>query len=130
MDKPQEIIRFACLALAASVINAAATIGFVKAGQTGTIGAVAGVLIVLALVLWVARGRSMIARVVLTIWLAFGIGVSLAAYGLMLIGHRDARVDAIVHVLSLVTVLFNCAALYFLWSQPATAWLQKRADIS
>ena len=130
MDRPQQIFRFAGLALAASLINALSTVAFLNAGPAGLIGSTIGFAIVAALVFWVWRGRSALGRLALTVWLAFGVGASLAGFGLMLFSAHAVELGKSVHVLGMIAVMLNLGALACLWSRPATAWLQKQARVS
>jgi len=130
MERPQQIFRFAGLALAASLINALSTVAFLNAGPAGLIGSAIGFGIVAALVAWIWRGQSLLGRLALTIWLAFGVGASLAGFGLMLFSDHAVELRKGVHVLGMIAVLLNLGALAYLWSGPATAWLQKEARAS
>jgi hypothetical protein len=127
VDRPQEIERFATMAVLACVVNAVATLHMMGLAPRAVAGALLGVAIVVGLVLWVRQRRSVIGRVVVTIWLAFLTGAALASYAILLAQHRASLMSPTVHVLSLITILSDCFALYFLWTKPASAWL-KRAD--
>ena len=128
MDRPREISRFAGLALAACLINVGSTLMVLDFAQKGLVATGIGALIAIGLILWVVLLRSLIGRVVLTIWLGFGVGAGLAGYAMILLAHQAVAMSPLVHALSLVTLALNCVALYFLWSRPATAWLQTPAD--
>jgi len=128
MDRPREIGRFAALALAACLINVVSTLLAVNFAPKGILAAGIGASIAIGLILWVALGRSLVGRIVLTIWLAFGIGAGLASYVLILIAHRIGAMSPEVHGLSLVTILLNCIALFFLWQRGSTAWLQAKSS--
>ena len=127
MEKPQEIDRFAGMAVLACLVNAVATMLVAQLAPRAVFGGLIGAAIVIGLVLWVRLGRSAIGRVVVTIWLAFITGAALASYVFLLVQHRTSLMSPTVHVLSLITILSNCFALYFLWTKAAGAWL-KRAD--
>jgi hypothetical protein len=129
MERPQEIVRFAALAVVASLINFVATSLLTHFASRGLVGAAIGVAIIVGLVSWVVRGRSAVGRAALTIWLAFGVGSSLASYVFLLVTHHANVMSPSVQTLSLITILANCVALIFLWSRASTAWLQKRTDL-
>jgi len=126
MEKPQQIIRFATLAIVASLINFAATALVTQFTPRGLIGASISVVIIVGLVAWIVKGRSAAGRLVLTAWLAFGIGASLASYVYLLITHHTDLMSPSVQTLSLLTTVANCFAVAFLWSGASTAWLQKQ----
>jgi hypothetical protein len=130
MDRPQEISRFAALAAVACLVNASATLLLMDFNLRAGAGSALGVAIVLGLVAWVVLARSLIARTILTIWLAFVTGAGIASYGVLLVQQRISVMSPTIHVLSLVTILANIFALYFLWTAPSTAWLERRADAS
>ena len=130
MEKPQEIIRFGTLSAIACLVNGSATLLLVHFNLRGAVGALVSVAIIVALIGWVLAGRSAIARMVTTIWLAFITGAALASYAIMLVQHRTASMSPTIHVLSLITIVANLFALYFLWTAASTAWLQNRADAS
>ena len=130
MDRPREINRFAWLALAACLINVGATVMVLDFAKKGLLATAVGATIAVGLILWVARWRSPIGRVVLTIWLGFGIGAGLAGYAMILLAHHAVTMSPVVHALSLVTLALNCGALVYLWSRAASLWLQKQADAS
>jgi len=130
MDRPRDIGRFAVLAAIACLVNAGATLLLVDFNLRAGAGSALGVAIVLGLVAWVVLARSLIARVILTIWLAFLTGAGIASYGLLIAQHRTSVMNPAVHALSLVTILANILALYFLWTAASTAWLQRQADAS
>ena len=130
MERPQEIIRFAVLAAVACLVNAGATLLLVDFNLRAGAGSALGVAIVLGLVAWVVLARSPVARVVLTIWLAFLTGAAIASYIVLIVQHRVAVMNPTIHVLSLITILANIFALYFLWTAASTTWLQKQADAS
>jgi uncharacterized membrane protein len=115
------------MAVLACLVNAVATLRMMGFAPRAVAGALLGVAIVVGLVLWVRQRRSVICRVVVTIWLAFLTGAALASYAVLLAQHRAPLMSPAVHVLSLITILSNCFALYFLWTRPASAWLE-RAD--
>ena len=125
MEKPQEIDRFATLAVLASLVNAIATMLVAHLAPRAVFGGLIGMVIVIGLVLWVRLGRSAIGRVVVTIWLAFITGAALASYAFLLVQHRVSLMSPTVHVLSLITILSDCFALYFLWTTPVSAWLSR-----
>ena len=130
MDRPQEISRFAALAAVACLVNASATLLLMDFNLRAGAGSALGVAIVLGLVAWVVLARSLIARVILTIWLAFLTGAGIASYAILIVQHRISVMNPTIHVLSLITILANIFALYFLWTAASTAWLQKEADAS
>jgi len=130
MDRPQEISRFAALAAVACLVNASATLLLMDFNLRAGAGSALGVAIVLGLVAWVVLARSLIARVILTIWLAFLTGAGIASYAILIVQHRISVMNPTIHVLSLITILANIFALYFLWTAASTAWLQKQADAS
>jgi len=130
MDRPRDISRFAALAAIACLVNAGATLLLVDFNLRAGAGSALGVAIVLGLVAWVVLARSLIARVILTIWLAFLTGAGIASYGLLIAQQRTSVMNPTIHALSLVTIVANILALYFLWTAASTAWLQKQADAS
>lgn len=125
MEKPREIDRFATMAVLACVVNAVATLHMVGLAPRAAAGASLGVAIVVGLALWVRQRRSVIGRVVVTIWLAFLTGAALASYAVLLVQHRASLMSPTVHVLSLITIVSNCFALYFLWTKAASAWISR-----
>jgi len=130
MEKPQQIIRFATFALVASLINFTATAVLTQFTTRGLVGAAIGVFIVVGLVAWIIKGRSAIGRLILTVWLAFGVGASLATYVYMLVAHHTDLMGPGVQTLSLVTTAANIAALIFLWSSASSEWLRKQPEPS
>jgi len=130
MERPQEIRRFAAFGIVACLVNAAATMLMMHFYLRAVAGAMVSVSIVVGLILWVLLGRSMIARVVVTIWLAFVTGSGIASYVILLALGRLATMAPGVHLSSLLTIMANIVALYFLWSPPSTAWLEKRTGNS
>jgi hypothetical protein len=130
MERPQQINRFATCAVLASLINFAGTSLLADGAARALIGAAMGVVLILGLVAWTVRGRSAIGRLALTIWLAFGIGASLASYAYLLATHMATIMSPGVQALSLLATVANIVALTFLWSRPATAWLQKQPEPS
>jgi len=128
MDKPQQIVRFATFGIVACAINAAATMMMMHFTLRAVAGAMVGVAIVTGLILWVLLGRSTIARLVVTIWLAFVTGSAIASYAILLVMGRLGTIAAGTHLSSLLTILANIFALYFLWSRPSTEWLEKRVS--
>jgi len=127
MDKPREIGRFAALALTACLINVFSTLLVLDFARKGWLATAMGAAIAIGLILWVVLGRSLVARLLLTIWLAFGIGAGLAGYAMILSTHNIAAMSPLVHAMSLITMVFNGAALFFLWKRASTAWLQVRS---
>ncbi len=125
MARPSEINRFATMAVLACLVNAVATLQVMGLAPRAVAGALLGVAIVVGLVLWVRQRRSAIGRVMATIWLAFLTGASLASYAVLLVQHRAFLMSPTVHVLSLITIVSNCFALYFLWTKAAGAWLNR-----
>ena len=130
MEKPQEISRFAILAVVASLTNSTATSVLTQFTTRGLVGAAVGVAIIVGLVVWIVKGRSAIGRLLLTVWLAFGVGASLASTAYLLIVHRTDVMGPAVQTMSLFTMMANCVALIFLWSRASTAWLQKQPEPS
>jgi hypothetical protein len=130
MERPQEIRRFAALAVVACLVNASATLLLMHFNLRAGAGSLIGVAIVVALVTWVLLGRSGIARLILTIWLAFVTGGALASYVVLIAQHRISVINPAVHALSLATIAANIFALYFLWAAASTTWLQKQVDAS
>ena len=128
MERPREINRFAALAVAACLLNGASTLIVFHFAQKGWLGSGLGAAITIGLILWVVLARGLISRVVITIWLAFGIGAGLTAYALMLHAHRLGAMSPMIHAMSLATILLNAVALFFLWKRASTAWLQTRAS--
>jgi len=128
MGRPAEIDRFAAIAVGGSLVNALATALAAHFATRALIAVPMGVVIVLGLVAWVMRGRSRVGRLALTVWLAFGLGATLASYVFLLVRHQTGLMSPAVQTLSLVTVVANCFALLFLWSRNATAWLQGSAE--
>lgn len=130
MNRPQEIGRFATFAVVASLINFAATLLLADFATRALIGAAMGAALVIVLMTWTVKGRSVIGRLVITVWLAFGIGGSLASYAYLLATHMAAIMSPGVQALSLLATVANIVALLFLWSPAATAWLQKQREPS
>lgn len=128
MDRPQEISRFAVLAVAACLVNASATLLLMDFNLRAGAGSLIGVAIVMGLVAWVLLARSAIARVILTIWLAFIAGAAIASYVVLIVQHRIWAMSMTVHVLSLITIAANVFALYFLWTARSTAWLNSGSE--
>lgn len=127
MQKPPAIIRFASLAAAACLINVVTTLIVLDFARKGWLGTGLGAAITLGLILWIVLGRSLIGRLILTIWLAFGIGAGLTAYVMMLYTHRLGAMSPMIHALSVATILLNGLALFFLWTRVSTAWMQTKA---
>jgi hypothetical protein len=123
MDRPREIRRFRMLALTACLINVATTLIVLNFAVGSLAGAAIGAAISIGLILWISRGRSLIGRVLLTIWLAIGIVGAVASYALILFSYHQTTMSPAVNGLSLISLALNCAALVFLWSRAATAWL-------
>jgi len=123
MERPQEIGRFAVIAVVACLVNASATLVLMDFNFRAAAGSGIGVAIVVGLVAWVLLARSAIARVILTIWLAFITGAAIASYVVLIVQHRIWAMNMMVHVLSLITIAANIFALYFLWTAHSTAWL-------
>jgi hypothetical protein len=130
MERPQEIGRFAATAVVACLVNASATLVLMDFNLRAAAGSGIGVAIVVGLVAWVVLARSLIARVILTIWLAFVTGAGIASYAVLLVQQRISVMNPTIHVLSLITILANIFALYFLWTAASTAWLERQADAS
>ncbi len=128
MERPPQIVRFAIIAVVASLTNFAATLLLTEFTTRALVMAAIGVALVLGLVIWTVKGRNPIGRLVLTIWLAFGIGGSLASFAYLLATHMTTIMSPGVQALSLLATLANIVALLFLWSPPATAWLQKQPE--
>jgi hypothetical protein len=130
MEKPQEISRFATMAVVACLVNAVASMRLMNFQLQPMAMSLAGAAILIGVILWVAIARSLIGRVVVTIWIAFVAGSGFATYVLLLTQSRLATLDPITHLLSLIAILADCFALYFLWAAPSTAWLQGKSDAS
>ena len=128
MERPREISRFASLAVAACLINVASTLIVLDFARRGWLGTGFGAAITIGLILWVVLGRGLMSRLLLTVWLAFGIGAGLTAYVMMLHAHRLGAMSPLIHAMSLATILLNIVALYFLWTRVSTAWLQAKAS--
>jgi hypothetical protein len=129
MGRPREINRFAAIAVGASMVNAFGTVSAAQFTTRALIAAPLGILIVAGLVGWIIQGRSRIGRLVLTVWLAFGLGATLASFLFLLVRHQTGLMSPVVQVVTLLTVIANCFALFFLWSHAATAWLQESAEM-
>jgi hypothetical protein len=130
MDKPQEIKRFATMAVIACLINTIANMRLMNFELWPVLISLAGMAALIGLILCVAIGRSAIARVVVTIWIAFVAGSGFATYALLLVQHQLATLDPGTHVFSLIAILADCFALYFVWTAQSSAWLQKRSSPS
>jgi len=124
MGKPAEINRFAAIAVGASLVNAFGTMAAAHFATRALIAAPVSIVIVAGLAAWIMRGRSRIGRIVLTVWLAFGLGATLASYVFLLVRHQTGLMSPLVQTTTLITMAANCFALLFLWSRNATAWLQ------
>ena len=129
MDKPQEIGRFAVLAIAACLINAASALFLINLSGPQRIATPIVALILIAVILAVVFVRSSIARLLFTVWLVYGFGRALMSYGRILFGGEHAA-QPLTIVASLIAILLNLGALFFLWSRVASQWLQKTADAS
>lgn len=130
MERPRDIEFFAVTGVIACLANAGASMVMMDFSPRVLMSALLSVAIVVGLVLWVRLARSTIGRLVATIWLAFVTGAAIASYAILLVQHRAAVMSPVVHALSLFMIAANCLALYFLWREPSTAWLQKNADAS
>jgi hypothetical protein len=126
MTRPREIGRFEMMALAACIVDVVATLIAIHFLTKGIVTAAIGSAIAAALILWVSRGRSLIGRVVLTIWLGLGIAANVFAYGATLLAGRLAHADPTLLGLSLIGFALNCVALVFVWSRPSTEWLRTK----
>jgi len=124
VDRPRAIGRFEALALMACLVDIIATLAAVHLASKGVLSAVVGSAIAFALILWVSRGRSLIGRIFLTIWLALGIIADIAGYALLLTGGNFGNTNLILLALSLAGFALNCAALFFAWAPASTAWLR------
>ena len=129
MGRPPEIKRFAAIAVGASVANAVGTLLAAQFAPRALMAAPVGILIVLGLVAWIMRGRSRVGRLALTVWLVFGLGATLASFAFLLVRHKIGVMSPSVQATSLVTTLGNIAALLFLWSRNATAWLDEPIEL-
>ena len=129
MGRPAEIDRFAAIAVGAGLVNALATALAAHFATRALIAMPMGILIVFGLVAWIVRRRSRVGRLALTVWLAFGLGATVASYAFLLVSHQTGLMSPAVQTLSLVTVVANCFALLFLWSRNATAWLQGSKEL-
>ena len=125
MQRPQEIRRFAALAVVACLVNASASLLLMDFNLRAAAGGLVGIGIVTGLVAWVFFARSPIGRVSVTIWLAFVTGAALASYAVLLVQHRVSAMSPAIHVLSLITIVANVFALYSLWTAASTAWLAR-----
>lgn len=126
MARPREIGRFEALALAACGLDVMASLIAIHFLAKGILTAAIGLIIAVALILWVSRGRSLIGRSVLTVWLGLGISANAFAYVATLLAGNLARANPILLTLSLVGLALNCAALFFAWSRPSTEWLRTK----
>ena len=124
VDRPREIGRFEALALIGCLVDVVATLIAVHLAAKGVLSAVVGSAIALALILWVSRGRSLIGRIMLTIWLALGIIADIAGYALVLTGGHFGNTNLLLLALSLAGFGLNCAALFFAWAPASTVWLR------
>jgi len=124
VDRPRAIGRFEALALMACLVDIIATLAAVHLATKGVLSAVVGSAIAFALILWVSRGRSLIGRIMLTIWLALGIIADIASYALLLAGGNFGNTNLLLLALSLAGFGLNCAALFFVWAPASTAWLR------
>jgi len=129
MGRPAAINRFAAIAVGASLVNAFGTMSAAQFVTRALIAAPLGIVIVAGLVGWIVRGRSRVGRLALTVWLAFGLGATLASYAFLLIQHRTGIMSPMVQTLSLVSMVANCFALFFLWSRNASAWLEELTEL-
>jgi hypothetical protein len=126
VDRPREIGRFEMLALMGCVVDVIATLAAVHLAYKGILSAVVGSAIALALILWVSRRRSLIGRIMLTIWLALGIIADVAGYALLLMGGHFGNTNPLLLALSLAGFGLNCAALFFAWAPASTLWLRTK----
>jgi len=129
MEKPQEISRFAALATTACVINAASALFLVDLTGPQRIAIPIVAIVLIALILTVALFRSQIARILFTLWLAYGFGKALMTYS-VLFAAKHAAIQPLVIAGGFLALLLNAAALLFLWSRVSTAWLQKPSNAS
>lgn len=116
-DRPAEVVRFETLALIACLLNLTVSwnigpypwSGFAAAAANGS------------LILWAARGRSSVARILQTAWLAL-------VWVLILVGWAVARHLAIGFPgsslgISLIALALDVAAFFYLWSKGFGRWL-------
>jgi hypothetical protein len=126
VDRPREIGRFEALALLGCLVDVIATLAVVHLAAKGVLSAIVGSAIALALILWVSRGRGLVGRIMLTIWLALGLIADIAGYALLLMGGHFGNTNPLLLALSLAGFGLNCAALYFAWAPASTAWLRTK----
>ena len=130
MDRPREIRRFAMLAVTACLINVCTTLIVMDFGAGSLAGSAIGAAISIGLILWITHGRKLIGRIMLTIWLGFGVVIAIAGYGRMIVTHSGSSMSPAVNGLSLISLALNCAALLFLWSRASTRWLAAKPPVA
>lgn len=118
--RPREVVRFETLGLVACVLNLPAVWRLGPAGWQ----AMTGILVSAALILWVARGRSALARMLLSLFYALGLALLLA--GAVTVSRYFAVGFGPRIGLDLTVQALNVAALIHLWSGAASRWLRGR----
>jgi hypothetical protein len=128
VERPRQIGRFEAFALSACAIDIVATLTAIHRVPKGILSAVVGSVIAVLLILWVSRGRSLIGRIALTIWLALGIIANIATYTAIVSAGRLAHPNPTLLALSLIGFTLNIVALVFAWSPASTSWLRTKAS--
>ena len=126
MGRPREIGRFEALALAACLLDVIASLIAIHFLAKGVLTATIGLVVAVALIVWVSRGRSLIGRFVLTVWLGLGISANAFAYVTTLLAGHLGQANPTLLTLSLVGLALNCTALFFAWSRSSTEWLRTK----
>ncbi|HMI18325.1 MAG TPA: hypothetical protein VK533_02140 [Sphingomonas sp.] len=120
MDRPREIAWFETLGLIALVLNIVSSWSHGLYLSGSIIGAVLGG----GIILWIARGRSRIGRIVLTAWYGLGLAIILVG-GAVVLSRKDGPVFALSELgISMIVPALNIVALVLLWSKPSTLWLK------
>jgi hypothetical protein len=125
-QRPREISRFERLALAACSLDVIATLVALHLARQGIVSAVFGTVIAGFLILGVSRRRSLIGRILVTIWLLLGLVADIASYALILASGYIGNTNPLLLALSLSGFAFNGSALFFLWKSASTAWLRTK----
>jgi hypothetical protein len=120
MDRPREIVWFETLGLIAWLFNIVSALSFRLFLVATIVGAVLGG----GLILWIARGRSPIGRIILTAWYGLALALLLAGGAIMLSGDYGPGLPFSQLGVSLVVTALNGASLIFVWSKPSTQWLK------
>lgn len=127
--RPREIKLFEMLWLAGIAIDLATSLRFYTQPQSGDmadarIGGMLGIGITVLLVLAVSRQAIRLARIALTVWLLFGL--CLVGGGMILLGRSFAQTFTTIGFVTIAaTTGLKLVALYFLWTEAASAWLAK-----